>query len=114
MRRIILAVILTVISLISTVPGQAAQDLDKNVAQLENKVAKKFAKTFCNASGFGISEEGSLKFAIGETEVEFAKNPLTDSLNLQAVKNKILDGLADTCNYYEFDINDLDDLKFTS
>ena len=39
----------------------------KNIVNLTNKVAKKFSRTFCNTSNFGISDEGAIEFAVGET-----------------------------------------------
>ena len=72
----------------------------------------KFARTFCNTSGFGISNEGSLKFALGETKGEFSKSTLVDKIDLNNLKDEILTDVANTCNYYELTENDLAQLNF--
>ncbi|WP_269622673.1 hypothetical protein [Prochlorococcus marinus] len=110
MKRILLAFLITLITLCSTSAAIAAQDIDKKISSLENKVSKKFAKTFCNTTGFGISEEGALKFALGETKGEFVKNPLISKINIDELKDEILDDIAYTCNYFDFSKSDLDEL----
>ncbi len=92
----------------------AAQDIEQKIAKLENKVSKKFTKTFCNSTGFGISEEGALKFSLGETEVEFSKNPLIAKVNVDNVKEQILEDVADTCYYFDLAKSDLESLTLTN
>ena len=51
--------------------------LDTSSKTLENytkKISNKFTKTYCNTTKFGISYEGALAFAIGETNKEFKNN----------------------------------------
>ena len=86
MRRFLIALLITVITFCFSTPEVLAdQSLDKKVSKLEKKVSKKFSKTFCNSTGFGISNEGALKFALGETKSELSKNPLLDTLDLEKV-----------------------------
>lgn len=110
MRCFLLALLITAISFANANPVIAAQDIDKKIAKLEQKVSKKFSKTFCNSTGFGISEEGALKFSLGETEVEFSKNPLIANVNLEKIKGQILDDIADSCYYFELTKSNLDQL----
>ena len=77
---------------------------------VENKVSKKFARTFCNTSGFGISDEGALKFALGETKGEFLNKPMIEEIDLKDLKDQILVDIADTCNYFDVARSDLQDL----
>ena len=93
-----------------SLPAKAAQNIEKNISKLENKVSKKFAKTYCNSTGFGISSEGALKFSLGETKGEFSKNPLIQKVNLDSIKNEILVDIADTCYYFDLTKDDLDGL----
>ena len=111
MRRFLIALFITVISFwCYTSEVIAAQDIGKATTKLENKVSKTFSKTFCNSTGFGISNEGALKFALGETKSEFSKNPLIDKVNLEDIKDKILIDIGDTCYYFELSKSDLSEL----
>ena len=111
MRRFLIALLLTVLTFCCSTPEVlAAQNTEKATTKLENKVSKKFSKTFCNSTGFGISNEGALKFALGETKSEFSKNPLVGQVNLETIKDKILVDIADTCYYFDLSKNDLDEL----
>ncbi len=111
MKRFLIVLLITVLSAGISSPVIAAQDLEKQTTKLEQKVSKKFTKTFCNSTGFGISYDGALKFALGETKSEFAKNKLISNVNIENVKDQILDDIASTCYYFELTKNDLDGLK---
>ncbi len=91
-------------------PVKASQSIDKKISKLESKVSRKFAKTFCNSTGFGISSDGALKFSLGETKSEFSKNPLIEKTNIENIKDQILVDIADTCYYFELTKSDLDGL----
>ncbi len=82
--------------------------MEQKISRLESKVSKKFSKTFCNSTGFGISSEGALKFSIGETTGEFSKNPLIEKANIDNIKDKILVEISDTCFYFDLAKKDLD------
>ena len=111
MRLLLNSLLITAITLFSSMPTIAAQDIEKNITALEHKVSKKFSRTFCNTSGFGISDEGSLKFALGETKGEFSKKPLIEQIDMDDLKDLILDDIANTCSYFELAKSDLDELK---
>ncbi len=111
MRRIIIILLTTVITFFSSSPAIAAKDTNLKISKLENRVAKKFSRTFCNSTGFGISEEGALKFSLGETKVEFSKNPLISMVDTENVKSLIIEDIANTCYYFQLEKSDLDELN---
>ena len=111
MRCFLIALLITVISVGISKPAMAAQDLEKQITKLEQKISKKFSKTFCNSTGFGISYDGALKFALGETKGEFARNQLISNINLENIKDQILADIASTCYYFELSKADLDELR---
>ena len=110
MRRLVILLLIGAISFFFTPPAIAAKDISQKITKLENKVAKKFSRTFCNSTGFGISEEGALKFSLGETKVEFATNPLISKVDIENIKNQILTDIGNTCYYFELGKNDLSEL----
>ena len=83
----------------------------KNIDNLTNKVSKKFARTFCNTSNFGISDEGAIEFAIGETNKEFSKNKLIGFLNFTDVNKKIISNIESDCQVFDFPIEELSKLE---
>ena len=111
MRCFLIALLITVISVGISSPAMAAQDLEKQITKLEQKISKKFSKTFCNSTGFGISYDGALKFALGETKGEFAKNKLIRNVEIESLKEQILDDIGSTCYYFELTKADLDGLQ---
>ena len=111
MRHFLIALLITVISIGIASPAMAEQDLEKQTIKLEQKISKKFSKTFCNSTGFGISYDGALKFALGETKGEFARNQLISNVNLENLKDQILKDIASTCYYFELTKADLDGLR---
>tara|TARA_B100000131_G_scaffold296865_1_gene315147 strand:+ start:155 stop:505 length:351 start_codon:yes stop_codon:yes gene_type:complete len=114
MKFFLVALLITLFAFFQTHPVRAAQNSDQKISKLENKVAKKFSKTFCNSTGFGISPEGALKFSLGETEVEFEKNILISQVNLENIKDQILNNVADACYYFDLTKSDLDKLSLSS
>ncbi|AAP99639.1 MULTISPECIES: hypothetical protein [Prochlorococcus] len=110
MRHFLLALIFTAITFLSSGTAIADQGIEKKITKLENKVSKKFSKTFCNSTGFGISYEGALKFSLGETKGEFSKNPLIDKVDIENIKDQILADIPNTCYYFELAKSDLNEL----
>ena len=111
MKRFLIALLITVLSVCISSPAMATQNLEKQTAKLEQKISKKFSKTFCNSTGFGISYDGALKFALGETKGEFARNQLISNVDVENLKDQILADIASTCYYFELTKADLDGLK---
>ena len=89
--------------------------LDTSSGTLEkytNKISNKFTRTYCNTSKFGISYEGALAFAIGETNKEFKNNKLNKLIDYSLLKNSIVNDLENNCQVYDFEISNLENLKF--
>jgi len=89
--------------------------LDTSSKTLENytkKISNKFTRTYCNTTKFGISYEGALAFAIGETNKEFNKNKLNKLIDYPLLKNSIVNDLENTCQIYDFAISSLENLEF--
>tara|TARA_B100000212_G_scaffold302610_1_gene248965 strand:- start:100 stop:453 length:354 start_codon:yes stop_codon:yes gene_type:complete len=83
----------------------------KNIDNLTNKVAKKFSRTFCNTSNFGISDEGAIEFAIGETNKEFSKNKLINLVNFDEINKKIISNIEADCQVFDFPMDELAKLE---
>ena len=76
------------------------------------KISSKYTRTYCNTTNFGISYEGALAFAIGETNKEFKNNKLNKLIDYFLLKNSIVNDLENNCQIYDFDISNLENLKF--
>ena len=88
--------------------------LDSSSKTLENytkKISNKFTRTYCNTSKFGISYEGALAFAIGETNKEFKNNKLNKLIDYSLLENSIVNDLENKCQVYDFEISNLENLK---
>ena len=79
-----------------------------------NKISNKFSRTYCNTIQFGISSDGALAFAIGETNKEFKKNKLNNFIDYALLKDYIINDLENNCQLYDFPTASLDKLKFDS
>ena len=85
-----------------------AKDLDnKNLESLTLKVSKKFSRTYCNTFKFGISNEGAIEFALGETNKEFSKNKSYGNINLNDLNKEIISNIENECQVYDFPENEL-------
>ena len=103
--------ILTLLFLFSS-PVYSLDNSSKNLEKYTKKISNKFTRTYCNASKFGISYEGALAFAIGETSEEFKNNKLNKLIDYSRLKNSIVNDLENNCQVYDFAINSLENLKF--
>ena len=95
--------------------GSPVYSLDSSSNTLEKytkKISNKFTRTYCNTSKFGISYEGALAFAIGETSKEFKNNKNNKLIDYSLLKNLIVNDLENNCQVYDFAIGSLDNLKF--
>ena len=89
--------------------------LDNSSKTLENytkKISNKFSRTYCNTTKFGISYEGALAFAIGETNKEFKNNKFNKLIDYSLLKNSIVNDLENNCQVYDFALSNLENLKF--
>ena len=95
--------------------GNPVFSLDIPAGALEKytkKISNKFTRTYCNTTKFGISYEGALAFAIGETNKEFKNNKLNNLIDYSLLKNKIVNDLENNCQVYNFPITSLEKLEF--
>ena len=102
---------LTLLFLFST-PVYSLDTSSKTLEKYTKKISSKFTRTYCNTSNFGISYEGALAFAIGETNKEFKNNKLNKLIDYSLLKNSIINDLENNCQVYDFDISNLENLKF--
>jgi len=84
----------------------------KTLKKYTKKISNKFTRTYCNTTKFGISYEGALAFAIGETNKEFKNNKLNKFIDYSLLKNSIVNDLENSCQVYDFEISNLENLKF--
>ncbi len=110
-KRVFTIFILTLLLLFSS-PVYSLDTSSINIEKYTKKISNKFTRTYCNTTKFGISYEGALAFAIGETNKEFKKNKLNKLIDYSLLKNSIVNDLENNCQVYDFDISNLDNLKF--
>ena len=110
-KRVFTIFILTFLLLFSS-PVYSLDTSSKTIEKYTNKISNKFTRTYCNTSKFGISYEGALAFAIGETNKEFKNNKLNKLIDYSLLKNLIVNDLENNCQVYNFDISSLENLKF--
>ena len=102
---------LTLLFLFSS-PVYSLDTSSKTLEKYTKKISSKFTRTYCNTTNFGISYEGALAFAIGETNKEFKNNKLNKLIDYSLLKNSIVSDLQNNCQVYDFDISNLENLKF--
>ena len=110
-KRVFVIFTLTLLFLFSS-PVYSLDTSSKTLEKYTKKISSKFTKTYCNTSNFGISYEGALAFAIGETNKEFKNNKLNKLIDYSLLKNSIVNDLENNCQVYDFDISNLGNLKF--
>ena len=110
-KRVFTIFILTLLFLFSS-PAYSLDTSSKTLEKYTKKISSKFTRTYCNTTNFGISYEGALAFAIGETNKEFKNNKLNKLIDYSLLKNSIVNDLENNCQVYDFDISNLENLKF--
>ena len=110
-KRVFAILTLTLLFLFST-PVYSLDTSSKSLEKYTKKISNKFTRTYCNTSKFGISYEGALAFAIGETNKEFKNNKLNKLIDYPLLKNSIANDLENSCQIYDFDISSLENLEF--
>ena len=110
-KRVFTIFILTLLLLFNN-PVYSLDTSSKTLEKYTKKISNKFTRTYCNTSKFGISYEGALAFAIGETNKEFKKNKLNKFIDYSLLKNSIVNDLENNCQVYDFAISNLENLKF--
>ena len=110
-KRVFTISILTLLLLFSS-PVYSLDTSTKTLEKYTKKISNKFTRTYCNTSKFGISYEGALAFAIGETKKEFKNNKLNKLIDYPLLKNSIVNDLENNCQVYDFAVSNLENLKF--
>ena len=110
-KRVFTIFILTLLILFNS-PVYSLDTSSKTLEKYTKKISKKFTRTYCNTTKFGISYEGALAFAIGETNKEFKNNKLNKLIDYSLLKNSIVNNLENNCQVYDFGISNLENLKF--
>ena len=110
-KRVFAIFTLTLLFLFSS-PVYSLDTSSKTLEKYTKKISNKFTRTYCNTTKFGISYEGALAFAIGETNKEFKNNKLNKLIDYSLLKSSIVNTLEKNCQVYDFDISNLENLKF--
>ena len=110
-KRVFTVFILTLLLLFNS-PVYALDTSPKTLEKYTKKISNKFTRTYCNTTKFGISYDGALAFAIGETNKEFKNNKLNKFIDYSLLKNSIVNDLENNCQVYDFAISKLENLKF--
>ena len=109
-KRVFTIFILTLLFLFSS-PVYSLDTSSKTLENYNKKISNKFTRTYCNTTKFGISKEGALAFAIGETNKEFKNNKFNKLIDYSLLKNSIVNDLENNCQVYDFGIINLENLK---
>ena len=112
MIRKIFNIILSLFFLIFVSPVYAIDFSQKTIENYTLKISRKFSKTYCNTTKFGISKDGALKFSIGETNKEFSNNKLNKLIDYELLNKNILLNLKNNCGIIDFPEYELQNLKF--
>ena len=110
-KRVLTVFIITLLLLFSN-PVYSLDTSSRALEKYTKKISSKFTRTYCNTTKFGISYEGALTFATGETNKEFKNNKLNKLIDYSLLKNQIVNDLQNDCQVYDFAINNLENLKF--
>ncbi len=110
-KKAFMIFILTLLLFFSS-PVYSLDTSSQALKKYTNKISNKFTRTYCNTSKFGISYEGALAFAIGETNKEFKNNKLNKLIDYSLLKNSIVNDLQNNCQIYDFDVSSLEKLEF--
>ena len=109
-KRVFTIFILT-LHLLFNNPVYSLDTSSKTLEKYTKKISNKFTRTYCNTTKFGISYDGALAFAIGETNKEFKNNKLNEFLDYSLLKNSIVNDLENNCQVYDFASSNLENLK---
>ena len=110
-RRLFTFFILTIL-LVFISPVYSLDISSRTIEKYTNRISNKFSRTYCNATQFGISYEGALAFAIGETNKEFKNNKLNKLIDYKFLKTSIVNSLENDCQVYDFPVKSLEKLVF--
>ena len=109
-KRVFTIFFLTLLLLFSS-PVFSLDTSSETLEKYTKKISNKFTRTYCNTTKFGISYEGALAFAIGETNKEFKNNKLNKLIDYSLLENLIVKDLENNCQVYDFAISNFENLK---
>ena len=112
MVKSVFTIFILIFLLLFSSPVYSIDTSSETLEKYTKKISNKFTRTYCNTTNFGISYEGALAFAIGETNKEFKNNKLNKLIDYSLLKNSIVNDLENNCQVYDFAINNLENLKF--
>ena len=92
-------------------PVYSIDTSSETLEKYSKKISNKFTRTYCDTTKFGISYDGALAFAIGETNKEFKNNKLNMFIDYSLLKNSIVNDLENNCQVYDFALSNLENLK---
>ena len=110
-KRVFTIFILTLLLLFNS-PVYSLDTSSETLEKYTKKISNKFTRTYCNTTKFGISYDGAMAFATGETNKEFKNNKLNKFIDYSLLKNSIVNDLENNCQVYNFAISKLENLKF--
>jgi len=112
MVKRVFAIFTLILLFLFSSPVYSLDTSSKTLEKYTKRISNKFTRTYCNTTKFGISYEGALAFAIGETNKEFKNNKLNKFIDYSLLKNSIVNDLENNCQVYDFAITKLENLKF--
>ena len=112
MIRNVLIILLIFSIFILDTPVYSYDSSKQDIKNYTLKISKKFSNTYCNTKMFGISKDGALRFAIGETKKEFSKNKLNKYIDYELLKKNIILSLGNNCNTYDLTQDKLKNIVF--
>ena len=112
MVKSVFTIFILILLLLFSSPVYSIDTDSETLVKYTKKISNKFTRTYCNTSKFGISYEGALAFAIGETNKEFKNNKLNKLIDYSLLKNSIVNDLQNNCQVYDFEIINLENFKF--
>jgi len=112
MIKSVFAIFTLILLFLFSSPVYSLDTSSKTLEKYTKKISSKFTRTYCNTTNFGISYEGALAFAIGETNKEFKNNKLNKLIDYSLLKNSIVNDLENNCLVYDFAFSSLENLKF--
>ena len=112
MIKRVFTLLISIFLLLCSYPVYSLDTSPKTLERYTKKISNKFTRTYCNTTKFGISYDGALAFAIGETNKEFKKNKLNKLIDYDLLKNSIVNDLENNCQVYDFAISSLENLRF--
>ena len=108
----VFSIFILTLRLIFSSPVYSLDNSSITLEKYTKKISNKFTRTYCNTTKFGISYDGALAFAIGETNKEFKNNKLNKLIDYSLLKNSIVNDLEKNCQVYDFAMSNLENLKF--